>query len=306
MSAKSELIERLKYINEASALPPLIDNSLDLTSEHNQIANLLRKGLSIVAFNILEDFIKKRTLEALDEIANSGMPFNNLPEALKEASITKALSSLQFQATLHKNDGQDHRLLIQTETKKIASTLLPSFELSQYSFVSSSSNVTNAEISDLTKAFGISGGWTKLKNISDNIGGGVLDLSQAYTLAAKRRNKSAHSAAFRYDSSWLQSLKNEILAIAASIDISLKSKCRQAVRNPLIPLIENNLDYELNFRFLEYDNSVYKDKKTLTSKSIKNWNSISKAKLKYTSNYLFDNKLHIIIIDTTRRIKEWL
>lgn len=306
MSAKTELLERLKYINEASLLPSLVDNSLTSASEHNEIANLLRKGLSIVAFNILEDFIKKRTLEALVDIASSGMPFNNLPDALKEASITKALSSLQFQSTLHKKDNQDYKLLIQQEAKKISSTLSSPYELSKYSFVSSGSNITSIEITELLKAFSIVGGWNKLKNISDSIGAGILDLSQAYSLAAYRRNKSAHSVSFRYDSSWLQSLKNEIIGIAASLDIALKSKCRQALRKPTLLLDTLNIDEELNFRYLEQNATLFKDKKELTSKSIKNWASISDAESKYTETYLRANKLHVIIIDTTRRIKTWL
>lgn len=305
MSAKIELLEKLKYINEASALPTLVDNSLTTTTEHNEIANLLRKGLSIVAFNILEDYIKKRTLEALSDIANSGMPFLNLPESLQEASISQALSSLQFQSALYKRENLDYKLLIQNETKKISSTLSTPFDLSSYSFVSSGSNITSNEITDLIKAFGIIGGWNKLKSISDNIGAGILDLNQAYTNAAKRRHKSAHSASFRYDLSWLQSLKYEIIGIAASLDIALKSKCRQAISNPTAKLADLNIDEELNFKFLEHDGIYYKDKKQLTSKSIKNWKNILDAKTKYTESYLISNKLHIIIIDSSRRIKDW-
>src|SRR5690606_26469715 len=158
MSAKIELLKRLKYINEASSLSSLVDNSLTTTTEHNEVANLLRKGLSIVAFNILEDYIKKRTLEALNEIASSGITFSNLPDALQEASISQALSSLQFQSMLHKKEGLDYKILIQNETKKISSTLTTPYELSNYSFVSSNSNITSNEITDLLKAFGISGG----------------------------------------------------------------------------------------------------------------------------------------------------
>jgi hypothetical protein len=304
MSAKSELIERLRYINQAAGLPSLIDATI-APSEHNSIANLLRKGLSIVAFNILEDYIKKRTIEALSDISSSNILFDHLPETLKESSISKALSSLQFQANLLKNEGQDYRAVIQQETFKISSTNGHPFELSKYSFVSSGANVLSTEISDLLKAFGINGGWVVLKKVSDDIGGGIPDLCQAYSFAAKRRHKSAHVAAFQYDLTWLHNLKNEIIAISASIDIILKAKCRQAIKFPHKNLDLSNFEDELNYRFLEFDNGIYRDKKTLTSRSIKNWNSIDEALIKYTNTYLIANSLFIVILDERRRVIDW-
>jgi len=62
-TAKQDLFDRLQYLEFAIKLPQLIDNGIT-PNDHNGAANLLRKGLGIVAFNILEDFIKKRTVAA--------------------------------------------------------------------------------------------------------------------------------------------------------------------------------------------------------------------------------------------------
>src|SRR3982750_1988661 len=121
MLAKAELFIRLQYIKAASDLEVLMDNGIGI-SEHNGVANLLRKGLGIVAFNILEDFVKNKSTESLRVLSDSRISFNNLTEDLQKASTIGALRTLQFQAGLEKSHGGDYKLLIQDESLKIHST----------------------------------------------------------------------------------------------------------------------------------------------------------------------------------------
>jgi len=175
MTAKDELLNRLEYLSSAKDLSVLIDNGI-VASNHNGVANLLRKGLGIVAFNILEDFIKKRTAEALATISSSGISFAMLMPAMQEAAILDALSALTFRARIEKKDGGDWRTLIQDEASKIYSTKNPTFSISPLSFASSNSNVTAQDVTDILAAFGVKGGWAKMKSVSDSISGGLPDL----------------------------------------------------------------------------------------------------------------------------------
>ncbi len=304
MSAKAELIERLRYLDAAAALPALIDNSV-APSEHNNVANLLRKGLSIVAFNILEDFIKNRANETLDILASSGISYSNLPENLQKSAILDALSSLQFQAGILKKDGQDYKLIIQEETKKIASTRESTFYLSKYSLLSSGSNVSATEVSDFLKAFGIPGGWATMKVVSDAIGGGIPDLASAFNNASQRRHSSAHSASFVYSSSWLTNLKNEILAICSSLDILISAKCRQAAQNPSLRLVDQDFSIDLNYRFLELHGVKYKETKSIGGRSQKNWDDLASA-FSHHNTRLSGRKEFLIVLDSSRRINDWL
>jgi hypothetical protein len=303
MSAKNDLIERLKYLDTAAALPSLIDIGI-AQSEHNSVANLLRKGLSIVAFNILEDFIKNKSYEALNEISLSGISFQNLPIELQENSISGALSSLNFQSNFIKKENPNYKQIIQQETHKIASTSTTPFSLSKYSLLSSGSNVTSKEVNEFLRAFGILNGWGTLKNISDSIGGGIPDLAQAYKLASERRNNSAHSANFTYNSTWLSNLKSEIIAICASIDIAISIRCRQANKRPLVPLDSQDFTDELNFRFLELDAGKYRETKTIAGKSRKNWTDLNSAILSLQP-LLSNRKEYIVVLDSSKRITNW-
>lgn len=305
MSPKAEFIERFKYINTAISLPALIDNGIAL-SEHNNVANLLRKGLSIVAFNILEDYIKNKSIEGLTLLSSTGIPFSNLPDFLQESSIVSALSSLSFHSNiLKKENSSNYKTIIQEESRKISSTASVSYELSKYSLLFSNSNITSKEIPEFLKAFGILGGWDTLKSISNSVGGGIPDLAQAFTNASQRRHNSAHAANFNYAYLWLENLKSEIISISASIDIAISARCRQAARKPMLKLEQHRLEDDLNFRFLEIIPHGYKETKHIGGRSIKNWHDIDSAFL-YHAPRVENRKEFLIVLDSSKRIIDWL
>src|SRR5690606_29942568 len=118
MSAKTDLFNRLQYLNSAAGLELLVDVGIG-ASEHNGVANLLRKGLGIVAFDILEDYIKNKASESLDIISSSGIAFSDLTSSLQESAIVGALRTLNFRAAMEKKDKGDYKSLIQDESFKI-------------------------------------------------------------------------------------------------------------------------------------------------------------------------------------------
>ena len=307
MSAKTELFTRLKYLDEAITNPALIDNGIAI-SPHNGSANLLRKGLGIVAFNILEDFIKNKTQETLDNISSAGISFNNLSEKLQVASTWGALNALKFRADMEKKNNGNWQQLIQEESLKIHSTSNGTFELSKFSFLSSGSNVTAKELIDTISAFGISGGWNKLKNVSDSINGGILNLNESYKNASKRRHKSAHTVNFSYEYSWLEGIKKEILAISASFDILLSARVRQVRQNTAIAMNEHNIDDDLNYRFLKEEQlrgiNIYKELTDIGGRSRKNWDDLDDA-ISYLNPRLINNKEFLIILDSSGSLIDW-
>lgn len=304
MNAKDDLFDRIKYLDYAIQQSNLIDSGI-APSEHNGAANILRKGLGIVAFNILEDFIKNKSIEALTKVANSGIEFSKLTPMLQEASILKALQALVFRAKLTKKEGGDWKALIQEETLKIHSTRNQHFEFSIFSLLSSNSNVLPDEVPDLLSTFGINGGWSKLKSVSDSIGGGIPDLSMSYRNALDRRHKSAHSASFRYEYTWLTQIRRDILSISASIDILLTARCRQIKRNLLSDISIHNIDDDLNFRFLEKVNGKYRETTQVSGRARKVWNTLHEAE-RTLKPRLETQKEFLIILDTEKNIINWI
>lgn len=303
MTAKDNLFVRLQYLSAAVNLPVLVDQGIAL-DEHNGVANLLRKGLGIVAFNMLEDFIKERSVESLKTLSESGIAFSNLTEYLQESAISGALNALVFRANMQKKNGEDWKVFIQDETLKIHSTKNERYELSKYSLVYGGSNISSNEITDLLKAFGISGGWAKMKSISDSIGGGLPDLNQIFKNAAQRRHSAAHTADFRFEYQWLEGIKKEILAISGALDILLSARCRQVRSNLRKSLDEHNIDDALSYRFLEPSRNVYRETTQIGGKSRKNWASLADA-VNCLKPSLPSRQEFLIILDNAKRVDNW-
>lgn len=303
MSAKAELFDRLTYLSSAVNLPDLIDDGVAI-SEHNGRANLLRKGLGIVSFNILEDFIKNRSVESLAALSSSRIQFSSLTDSLREAATLGAVGALHFRAKLEKKEGKDFFSLVQDEALNIHSTRNPTFKLSKYSLVSMGSNVGSEEVAFLLSAFGIKGGWGRMKDVSDTIGGGLPDLSQTYKNAAERRHNSAHAAAFQYSYQWLVEIKSEIIAICASLDILLAARCRQVQLNPAMPLESHDISKALNFRFLEPQGQKFREVQQIGGRSRKTWSALSDAINALQPNLVAKNEF-LIVLDSSKRIADW-
>ena len=90
-SAKINFITRINTFE--SIIYPNLPNDINLNSRaltetlHNEKVRMLRNGMSIIGFTILEDFIKRSIGEILKNIGSTGCNFNLLPEKLKEAEI---------------------------------------------------------------------------------------------------------------------------------------------------------------------------------------------------------------------------
>lgn len=304
-SAKDTLLQRLKSVENAAKLESLIDKDV-LQQEHNDTANLLRKGLGIVAFNILEDFIKSRTREMFDFISNSRVRFEILPEKFKIAATNGALKGLVFQATLEKKNQGDWMSLIHGEAKNIFSTSQTPFTLSSMSLLSESSNVGPDEITDVLKCLDITGGWGTLQAISNALGGGTLDLNAAYKNMFSNRHKCAHEANFSYQYTQLENSLRDIVAISLAFDIVITNRCKYIEREPNKSFSEHQGKPAFKYRFLINDGGRFREKSSLDAgaRSIKIWDNCDDA-LDKLIPLLTTRDEFIIMIGRQRRISNW-
>lgn len=304
MTAKDELLQRLEFMGAAIDLPAVIDVGI-AKDVHNGVANLLRKGLAIVSFNILEDFIKKRSGEALDFLSGSGVEFALLTDAMQEAAILDTLSSLSFRAKLEKKNGGDGwRSLIQEEALKIRSTGQTTFKISSLSLASSGSNVQPADVVSIMSAFGIKGGWAKITAVIAMFGGGLPDAAQAYRNAFERRHSSAHSVGYQYSHAWLFSLKNEIIPLAVALDVLLAARCRQVKSNVTMRVEDHVIEDALKFRFLEQSGTLFRQTSSIGGASKKNWPDLQSALAAIRPTLEMRGEF-LIVLDAGGRIKNW-
>jgi len=197
-TAKNYFIERINTFN--SIIYPENSDDIRLNSRaltetlHNEKVRMLRNGMSIIGFTILEDFIKRRTGEVLKEISLTSCAFIHLPEKLREAVTFYALKGINTRAESLKRNSEDFITFIQNETEFISSTKNSAYELSEYSMGWDKSNLNANDISDFLKIFNVDGGWNSIQSLSSRINCSLLNPSQIFTNFATNRHKSAHNS----------------------------------------------------------------------------------------------------------------
>lgn len=306
MPAKDKLLERLSTLEETISLPVLL-NQQAANVQHNRAATFLRKGIGIVAFNILEDYIKERTAEMFTFIPSSLVGFSNLPSEFQEAATIGALKALVGKVASEKKNRGDWLSLIQTEASNINSTgLVNNYTISNLSLMSLNSNIHSDDIPKALKCLNIDGGWNTLQRISSEIYGGIPSLNQSYSNISGRRHQAAHVANFDYEYGWLESAISEIRAIAASFDLAISFRCKEIQSSPAQPIQKNDLSGKFKYRFLIRDqiSEVHSEKLTISSRTIKNWSDYQTA-LQNLTPRCRSRKEYLIVLNSQNRIIDW-
>lgn len=306
MSAKDKLISRMSTL-EATLLLPVLVNQTNGSNLQNSSATLLRKGLGIVIFNILEDFIKERATEMFSSISSSLTNFNLLPEYMQEAATLGALKGVAAKAALEKKTQGNWLGLIQQETMHINSTsLVNGFTISGLSLMAVGSNVYVEDIPNAMKCLNIEGGWETLQKISNLTNGGIPSLRQSFMNISSRRHSAAHVANFDYELGWLNDSVNEIYAIASSFDVALTARCRELSANPSVALVKAPIHNIIKCRFLVHNvqKNYYSEKNSITSRSIKNWPNFNTA-IQTIAPKCLPRKEYLITLNSQSRITNW-
>jgi hypothetical protein len=218
-TAKQNFLERLLIIEKSLSTPNIIDG-LPTQVEHNNVARLLRNGLAVVGFVALEDFIKNRTIEILNEIASSHLPFSNLTEELRYNCTVEVLKSIQRLSGFEPTK-LDRISFVQNETRVISSSLNTSYDLNKYTFGFSNSNISKDEIKRILRAFNISDSWGKQTALASVIGVTSLPLENSFNNAAARRHQAAHDTSSIIPIGDLVQYINEAIAIGLTFDALL-------------------------------------------------------------------------------------
>lgn len=215
MTARDNFFSRLADIELALSDNSVQDGTL-VDVARNAKARVLRNGLAVVLFAVLEDFIRNRTAEILGGIGAIGVPFTMLPAKLKKAATTGALNNLGMRVKLFEE--ADKLPFILQHAAKIASSGTTPYEISGISLVNSRSNIDKEEIKDALSAFSVEGGWSAMTGLAVRMNFGGLPLEDAFTSIALRRHAAAHEAGANTPLQELVGCITQMRAIASAYD----------------------------------------------------------------------------------------
>ncbi len=257
-SAKRVFIQRIQSLNKSLNIHSVKNSPLN-NVEHNEIARMLRNGLAVVGFAALEDFIKKRISEVLEEIGGTGVEFLDLPVKIQNAATYEALSALKFQMDLR--DKAARLGYIQRHAAKIASTLSLNYEITPHAFCYDQSNVKSVTIKNTLKSFSVVDPWRQMTTLASRLGLTALPLEQSFINATKRRHKAAHVANADTPEVDLVQYIKEAFAIAIGFDCLL-SKALGLLKNHDSNYLNGNCEIDeglIKFRFVKRVDSYWKD-----------------------------------------------
>nr|WP_198999882.1 hypothetical protein [Flavobacterium sp. ASV13] len=304
-TAKQNFLERLFIIQRTLSTNNVIDK-LPTEIEHNNIARLLRNGLAVVGFVALEDFIKNRTIEVLNEIAISHIPFSNLTEDLKYYTTVDVLKSITRIANFEVSK-IDKIAFVQNETQIIASTLNTSYDLNKYTFGFSNSNISKDEVKKILKSFKIQDSWNKQTSLASVIGVTSLSLENSFQNATLRRHKAAHDTTSIIPIGDLIQYINEAIAIALTFDAFLsysKSKLINDNTN-FLSLSTTNIDHNsISLSFIKKEAQKWKYKRNGRLNAVRTDLDKTNLLTQVVPISRLNNEC-LIVYDETNKIIDW-
>jgi len=216
--SRTAFLAQLGHYQHAIQDPALIDGPPNAT-RHNAAAKILRNGLCVAGFVILESFLRVRTGEIVGAVDPNRVLFSELPESLREAALLHASHALHTQANRARRRDEDGLVFIQNHVGAIASSTSPAFQLSPLLFAHVNSNLSTEEIKNFMAAVGIRDPWGSMARLGSRVGLGAPALRDAFWDSTHRRHASAHDPTASVTTSHLTNFAREALAVALGFDI---------------------------------------------------------------------------------------
>jgi hypothetical protein len=216
--ARADLFSRLNSLRYCLTESVLVDGA-PTDRRKNEVAVMYRNGLAVLAFAIMEAYIRDRTTEVLSSFNNT-VRFADLSDKLQFATTVGALKAVLFRLNLV--DKADQVTWTLSQVPAIANAATNVSTLSAFSFGQSKSNISGDDVSEILNAFGIDGGWTAISAIAKRVGiGGVADYCQSFKNLADRRHSAAHDITANIPLNDLNNSITEIIGICCSFDLLL-------------------------------------------------------------------------------------
>lgn len=245
-----------EFMNDKSPTPQNLN--------HNLQAQLLRNGLAISIFCYLEDFIKNRINECINQIPNiynhfSQIPTNQLKLRLTHSTlegITKRSSTLKANSDLTTLVN-----FIQSETKHLSSTSSINYTTSSYAFGWSKENINSNDIKMVFQDFFIKDFWGKVENLSSYINLSLINPENDFKNIMKSRHRAAHVANTLIPSTTLTDLAKSSFIIAFCLDYFITKSIKLMYNNDTTHL-NSSFDFSANFykyRTIKYSDNKWKE-----------------------------------------------
>lgn len=220
---------------------PLLQDKLPLTDPANLSARILRHGLAVSAFSMLEKYVGAVFEHLLvEDLGKSKMAFADLPDNIRDFIVVESVVGMSNRLSFIRTSPDrlnyvDQTLALVTKYKAVP----PAY--TALGFSPKGSNVGHEDIKQAFGVFGVRDAWGKMNLLAATFGGAVLSLRDNFIALGSARHRAAHDPVSSIPVADLQSNIRSAIVIGICCDVIAKNAgaAIRACRN------KNNLENDV-------------------------------------------------------------
>jgi hypothetical protein len=214
MSSQTDFVEGMHGFRLAHQHKDLIDKAPN-EIDHNLRSRILRNGIAIIGYSVLEHFIRTRIGEILLSFNRVITSFEDLPGRIKKIATIGAIKGISNRMKYE----DDSIVFTQSESSIVASSLNTTYQISRYSIGWDGSNLRVEDIGEIFNCFNIKDGWDSIDILSRRLNLTIPSSKNSFKNAAQRRHDAAHNIGAVVDPLHLESFVREAYVIAVGFDL---------------------------------------------------------------------------------------
>ena len=297
MSARTDFYSRIGLIQDLSD-KALLTDTFPHNAAHNTGATILRNGLVVSAFSLLEGYLQERIDETIIELRRSSIDYLMLGDKLRKLLSLDAIVGLGTR--LGFVDKSDKLAFAEASIARLAGSSGSPINYTGLGFSPKGSNVSGEDVQIVLAAFGIQNPWQSMGSVISSLGATRLSIKDDFRNFARARNKAAHDSATNITTSDLKTYLDTALLVGMASDIILTNAVAAFVSEQTLSAATTSANIlPPNYRFLDQDqNGRWKEKIGTAGRTIK----LHADKLAAVGEALRRARRLIVVVRDTRAI----
>jgi hypothetical protein len=215
---------RQAFLTGLAALRQSLDSPL--VSAGDAVGAFLRRGLTIVSYNLLETFVADRLEEVVNYVNGGITHFADLPDRLQRAASVDVLRVANFRV---QRGGLDSAAIIAFTTaigQSLAASSGP-VRLSSLTWQWAGSNMGPEDLRRALRLFHVESPWRTIETLATRIGSGMSDPETILAGLLRERNNSAHQSSYQVSNLLIRAVPHQLQVIGMCFDMAISMSAQE-------------------------------------------------------------------------------
>jgi len=190
-----------------------------LVTGPDAIGEFLRRGLTIVGFNLLEAFISERLTEVCQYMNGGIAHFGDLPPRLQRAATRSILKVASARSQWLPTPADEVSFATDLGHSLVASS--GAIRLSPLTFHWPGSNLTESDFQSALRLMHVAQPFATVTTLANRAGFSITDAKAAMVDMGRERNKCAHESGYSVSNLWIRSIPEKLKSLAFGADVAL-------------------------------------------------------------------------------------